>query len=106
MIEVNNNYNLIICSLIIASILIITLFLHWYANHQTNKEVVRQWGNQVEKCKIDRYEKRCYEGLGIWQIVDRLNNTRPIVDVYSLPDDVAEEIIDYSLKIIEEGEMK
>lgn len=27
-------------------------------------------------------EKKCYEGLGIWQIVDRLNNTRQIVSVY------------------------
>lgn len=106
MIEVNNNCKLIICALIIASILIIILFLNWYANYQTNKEVVRQWGNQVEKCKIDRYEKSSYERLGIWEIKDRLNNTGPIVRVYSLPDDVAEEIIDYSLKIIEEGEMK
>ncbi len=56
MIEVNN-CKLIICALIIASILIITLFLNWYANYQTNKEVARQQVDQVEKCKIDRYEK-------------------------------------------------
>lgn len=41
MIEVNNNCKLIICALIIASILIITLFLNWYASYQTNKEVAR-----------------------------------------------------------------
>lgn len=96
---------IIICVLIIASIIIITVFLNWYADRQTNK-VVRQWGERSEKCKINRYEKRCYEGLGIWQIVDRLNNTRQIVSVYDLPDSIAEEIIDYSLKLIEEGEMK
>lgn len=96
---------IIICVLIIASIIIITVFLNWYADRQTNK-VVRQWGERSEKCKIDRYEKKCYEGLGIWQIVDRLNNTRQIVSVYDLPDSIAEEIIDYSLKLIEEGEMK
>lgn len=48
---------IIICVLIIASILIITLFLNWYANYQTNKEVARQGGDRVEECKIDRYEK-------------------------------------------------
>lgn len=94
---------IIICSLIIASIIIITVFINWNANRQTNKKVVQQC---YEKNKIDRYEKRCYEGLGIWQIVDRLNNTRQIVSVYDLPDSIAEEIIDYSLKIIEEGERK
>lgn len=93
---------IIICSLIIASIITIIIFINWNANRQT-KKVVQQC---YKKCKINRYEKRCYEGLGIWEIKDRLNNTRPIVSVYSLPDDVAEEIIDYSLKIIEEGEMK
>lgn len=36
----------------------------------------------------------------------RLNITRPMVSVYDLPDDIAEEIIDYSLKLIEDGEMK
>lgn len=96
---------IIICSLIIASIITIIIFINWNANRQTNK-VVRQWGERSEKCKIDRYEKSSYESLGIWEIKDRLNNTRPIVSVYSLPNDVAEEIIDYSLKIIEEGEMK
>lgn len=96
---------IIICVLIIVSIIIITVFLNWYADRQTNK-VVRQWGERSEKCKIDRYEKSSYERLGIWEIKDRLNNTRPIVSVYGLPDDIADEIIDYSLKIIEEGEMK
>ena len=94
---------IIICSLIIASIItIIIIFIDWNANRQT-KKVVQQC---YKKCKINRYEKRCYEGLGIWQIVDRLNNTRQIVSVYDLPDSIAEEIIDYSLKLIEEGEMK
>lgn len=106
MIEVNNNCNLIICVLIIASILIITLFLNWYANYQTNKEVARQGVDRVEECKIDRYEKSYYEILEIWEIKDRLNNGNPIVGVYGLPEDIAEEIIDYSLKLIEEGEMK
>lgn len=40
------------------------------------------------------------------QVIDWLNNTRQIVSVYDLPDSIAEEIIDYSLKLIEEGEMK
>lgn len=106
MIEVNNNYGLIICVLIIASILIITLFLNWYANYQTNKEVARQGGDRVEECKIDRYEKTQYKQLKLWELKDRLNQTRAIVSVYDLPDDIAEEIIDYSLKLIEEGEMK
>lgn len=42
----------------------------------------------------------------IWELKDRLNQTRAIVSVYDLPDSIAEEIIDYSLKLIEEGEMK
>lgn len=96
---------IIICSLIIASIITIIIFINWYADRQTNK-LVLQWGERSEKCKIDRYEKSSYEHLGIWEIKDRLNNTGPIVRVYSLPDDVAEEIIDYCLKILEEGEMK
>lgn len=94
---------IIICLLIIAAIIIITVFLNGYANRQANKKVVQQC---VEKCKINRYEKRYYENLGIWEIKDRLNITRPMVSVYNLPDDIAEEIIDYSLKLIEDGEMK
>lgn len=93
---------IIICSLIIASIIIIIIFINWNANRQTKKVVPQCY----KKCKINRYEKRCYESLGIWQIVDILNNTRQIVYVYDLPDDIAEEIIDYSLKLMEEGEMK
>ena len=103
MIEFNNNYVFIICVLII---LIIILFLNWYANYQTNKEVARQGGDRVEECKIDRYEKTQYKQLKLWELKDRLNQTRAIVSVYDLPDDIAEEIIDYSLKLIEEGEMK
>ena len=99
MIEVNNNCRLIICVLILISIFSITLFLNWYANYQTNKKVVRQW---INPCKINRYEKEYYEGLGIWQIKDRLSNKNPIVIVCNLPEDVAEEIVDYSLKLIEE----
>ena len=94
---------IIICSLIIASIIIITVFIGWYTIHQKSKKVVQQC---YEKCKINRYEKRYYENLGIWEIKDRLNITRPMVSVYDLPYDVAEEIIDYSLKLIEDGEMK
>lgn len=93
---------IIICSLIIASIITIIIFINWNANRQT-KKVVQQC---YKKCKINRYKKRCYESLGIWQIVDRLNNTRQIVSVSDLPDSIMEEIIDYSLKLIEEGEMK
>lgn len=70
---------------------------------QTNKEVTR-WGDRVEKCKIDRYEKK-YRGLERWEIKDRLNNGNRIVMVCDLPDDIAEKIMDYSLKLIEE-EMK
>lgn len=98
MIEVNNNCNLIICLLIIASIIILIVFLNWYANCQTNKKVVQQC---YEKCKIDRYEKK-YMGLERWEIKDRLNNGNRIVMVCDLPDDIAEEIMDYSLKLIEE----
>lgn len=94
---------IIICLLIIAAIVIITVFINWYANCQTNKKVAPQW---VEKCKIDRYEKSYYEELGIWEIKDRLKNENPIVGVYGLPGDIAEEIMDYSLKLIEDGEMK
>ncbi len=95
--------NLIINLLIIASIITLIVFLNWYADRQTNKKVVRQWG---EKCQIDRYEKSYYEELKIWEIKDRLNNKNPIVGVYGLPGDIAEEIMDYSLKLIEDGEMK
>ena len=103
MIEVNNNYGLIICVLIIASIIIITVFIDWYTTHQKSKKVVQQC---YEKCQIDRYEKTQYKQLKLWELKDRLNQTRAIVSVYDLPDSIAEEIIDYSLKLIEEGEMK
>ena len=59
---------------------------------------------QLEKCKIDRYKKK-YRGLERWEIKDRLNNGNRIVMVCDLPDSIAEEIMDYSLKLIEE-EMK
>ena len=94
---------MIIILLTIASIIIITVSIGWYTTHQKSKKVVQQC---YEKCKINRYEKRYYENLGIWEIKDRLNITRPMVSVYNLPDDIAEEIIDYSLKLIEDGEMK
>lgn len=94
---------IIICLLIIASIIIITVFIDWYTTHQKSKKVVQQC---YEKCQIDRYEKSYYEELKIWEIKDRLNNKNPIVGVYGLPRDIAEEIMDYSLKLIEEGEMK
>lgn len=103
MIEVNNNCGLITCILILVSIFSIILFLNWYATYQTNKEVAR-WSDRGEKCKIDRYEKR-YMGLERWEIKDRLNNGNRIVMVCDLPDNIAEEIMDYSLKLIEE-EMK
>lgn len=103
MIEVNNNCDLIICILILVSVFSIILFLNWYATYQTNKEVTR-WGDRVEKCKIDRYEKK-YMGLERWEIKDRLNNGNRIVMVCDLPDSIAEKIIDYGLKLIEE-EMK
>lgn len=94
---------MIIILLTLASILIIILFYNWY---QTNKmeNVVHELG--VEGCKIDRYEKTRYKRLELWELKDRLNQTRAIVSVYGLPDDIAEEIIDYSLKLIGEGEMK
>ncbi len=94
---------MIIILLTLASILIILLFYNWY---QTNKmeNVVHEVG--VEGCKIDRYEKTQYKQLELWELKDRLNQTRAIVSVYDLPEDIAEKIIDYSLKLIEEGEMK
>lgn len=94
---------IIICLLIIASIIIITVFIDWYTTHQKSKKVVQQC---YEKCQIDRYEKTQYKQLKLWELKDRLNNTRQILSVYDLPDSIAEEIIDYSLKLIEEGEMK
>ena len=90
---------IIICLLIIASIIIITVFIDWYTTHQKSKKVVQQC---YEKCQIDRYEKTQYKQLKLWELKDRLNQTRAIVSVYDLPDDIAEEIIDYSLKLIEE----
>ena len=56
----------------------------------------------VEGCKIDRYEKKQYKQLELWELKDRLNPARAIVSVYDLPDSIAEEIIDYRLKLIEE----
>lgn len=94
---------IIICLLIIASIIIITVFIDWYTTHQKSKKVVQQC---YEKCQIDRYEKTQYKQLKLWELKDRLNQTRAIVSVYDLPDSIAEEIIDYSLKLMEEGEMK
>lgn len=94
---------IIICPLIIASIIIISVFIDWYITHQESKKVVQQC---FKNCKIDRYEKTQYKQLELWELKDRLNPTRAIVSVYDLPDDIAEEIIDYSLKLIEEGEMK
>ena len=94
---------IIICLLIIASIIIITVFIDWYTTHQKSKKVVQQC---YEKCQIDRYEKTQYKQLKLWELKDRLNQTRAIVSVYDLPDSIAEEIIDYSVKLIEEGEMK
>lgn len=93
---------MIIILLTLASIIIIILFYNYYHTHQINKEVARQRVDQVEKCKIDRYEKSYYEILEIWEIKDRLNNGNPIVGVYGLPKDIAEEIINYSLKLIGE----
>lgn len=90
---------IIICLLIIASIIIITVFIDWYTTHQKSKKVVQQC---YEKCQIDRYEKTQYKQLKLWELKDRLNQTRAIVSVYDLPDSIAEEIIDYSLKLIEE----
>lgn len=94
---------MIIILLTLASIIIIILFYNYYHTHQINKKVVQQW---VEKCKTDRYEKKYSKWLKKWEIVDKLNNSQPIVIVYDLPEDTAKEIIDYSLKLIEEGEMK
>ena len=94
---------IIICSLIIASILIILLFYNWYQTNELENVVHEVC---VEGCKICRYEKTRYKQLELWELKDRLNQTRAIVSVYDLPDDIAEEIIDYSLKLIEDGEMK
>ena len=86
-----------------------------FNNHQLNIIVQEAFDECIEKycnkplldkgeeaCKIDRYEKTQYKQLELWELKDRLNQTRAIVSVYDLPDDIAEEIIDYSLKLIEE----
>lgn len=93
---------IIICLLIIASIIIITVSINWYANRQTNKKVAQQWIEWVENYQTDKYEKKYHKWLKRWEIVDKLNNSQPIVIVYDLPDSIVEEIIDYSLKLIEE----
>lgn len=90
---------MIIILLTLASIIIIILFYNYYHTHQINKKVVRQW---VEECKTDRYEKKYHRWLKEWEIVDKLNNSQQIVVVYDLPKDIAEEIINYSLKLIGE----
>lgn len=92
--------------LTIANIIILILFYNYYHTRQINKKVVQEWVNYTEDCKINRYGKKQYKQLELWEIKDRLNNTRLIVSVYGLPKDIAEEIIDYSLKLIEDGEMK
>lgn len=93
---------IIICSLIIAIIIIILLFYNYYHTQQINKKVVQEWVNYTEDCKINRYEKKRYPQLKLWEINDRLNRSRSVVSVYDLPDGIAEEIIDYSLKLLEE----
>ena len=90
---------MIIILLTIASIIIITVFINWYTTHQKCKKVVRQWD---ERCKTDRYEKKYHRWLKEWEIVDKLNNSQRIVVVYDLPKDIGEEIMNYSLKLIEE----
>ena len=66
-------------------------------NFYTNKIIVAKHNDEVVGfCRYD------FNG----ELKDRLNQTRAIVSVYDLPDSIAEEIIDYSLKLIEEGEMK
>ena len=90
---------IIICLLIIAVIIIITVLINWYANRQINKEIAQQW---VEKYKINRYEKEYFHTLQRWRILDRLNHSQPIVIIYDLPKDIGEEIINYSLELIEE----
>ena len=47
-------------------------------------------------------KKKYSRWLKKWEIVDKLNNSQPIVIVYDLPKDIAEEIINDSLKLIEE----
>ena len=64
---------IIICLLIIASIIIITVFIDWYTTHQKSKKVVQQC---YEKCKINRYKKTRYKQLKLWELKDRLNQTR------------------------------
>lgn len=97
---------MIIILLTLASIIILILFYNYYHARQINKKVVQEWVNYTEDCKINRYEKKQYKQLKLWELKDRLNRSRPIVSVYDLPDSIAEEIIDYSLKLIEEDEMK
>lgn len=94
---------MIIILLTLASILIVILLYNWYQNNKMENVVHEVC---VEGCKIDRYEKSYYEELGIWEIKDRLNNKNPIVGAYGLPKDIAEEIMDYSLKLLIEGKKK
>lgn len=94
------NINIILLTL--ASIIIILLFYNYYHTQQINKKVVQKWVNYTEDCKINRYEKKQYPRLKLWELKDRLDPTLPIISIYNLPDGIAEEIIDYSLKLIEE----
>lgn len=93
----NDNYFINTCSIII-----ILLFYNYYHTQQINKKVVQERVNYTENCKINRYEKKYSRWLKKWEIVDKLNNSQPIVIVYDLPKDIAEEIINDSLKLIEE----
>lgn len=93
---------MIIILLTLAGIIIILLFYNYYHTQQINKKVVQERVNYTENCKINRYEKKYSRWLKKWEIVDKLNNSQPIVIVYDLPKDIAEEIINDSLKLIEE----
>ncbi len=92
---------MIIILLTLASIIILILFYNYYHTRQINKKVVQEWVNYTEDCKINRYEKKQYPRLKLWEIKDRLDPTRPIISIYNLPDGIAEEIIDYSLELIQ-----
>lgn len=65
----------------------------------------KRGGQTMTKTKepemITRYEKIHLKKLKMWELHDRLNNEIPILRLYNVPDDLAEEIIDYTLELIQ-----
>lgn len=93
---------MIIILLTLAGIIIIILFYNLYQTHQMKNRIYEQV-NPTEDCKINRFVKTQYKQLKQWEIKDRMRDVKPIVVcVRNVPEDIAEEIITYSLKLMEE----